>query len=133
MPLAASWRTMGLDFGMEVKQRESGLFDDEEEEQEEEEEDDVDDDDDAMEVDTDLETGRQRDQQRPFSNVVNPPTVVMGNEGTHMSAFISDLLKSTLGTTTTTEEDFAETERRIRKAEDELDEIRKKMGWYRYF
>ncbi|KAK3488774.1 uncharacterized protein B0T23DRAFT_383852 [Neurospora hispaniola] len=46
---------------------------------------------------------------------------------TSLDADISALLKSTIGTTG---EDIAETERRVRRAEDELDEIRRKMGWY---
>lgn len=96
--------------------------------------DDDDDDDDAMEMDsTDLEMGggQQTEQQRAlFSKVMSSPIMAsMGNEGAGgMSAYISELLKST--TTGTTDEDIAETERKFRKAEDELDEIRRKMGWY---
>ncbi|EAA36219.1 hypothetical protein GE21DRAFT_875 [Neurospora crassa] len=51
----------------------------------------------------------------------------MENEGNGMSTYISALLKSTIGMT---DEDIAETERRVRGAQDELDEIRRKMGWY---
>ncbi|KAJ4417770.1 hypothetical protein N0V85_001704 [Neurospora sp. IMI 360204] len=93
-------------------------------------------DDDAMEMDnTDLEMlgGQQQTEeqkQRTFSKVMSssPIMATMGNEGPGgMSAYISELLKSTTGTT---DEDIAETERKFRKAEDELDEIRRKMGWY---
>ncbi|KAK3949759.1 hypothetical protein QBC32DRAFT_407697 [Pseudoneurospora amorphoporcata] len=117
LPSAASLRTMGLDLNM--RETGTGL-----------KEKDDDDDDDDVEIDTDVEMGgqqEQRRQQRSFSKVASSPTMAMGNEGTNMSAYISDLLKPTMGTT---EEDITETERKIRRAEDELDEIKRKMGWY---
>ncbi|KAK3396481.1 hypothetical protein B0T20DRAFT_272673 [Sordaria brevicollis] len=48
---------------------------------------------------------------------------------TDISAYVAELLRSTLASPTA-DEDVAETERKIMKAEDELEQIRKKMGWY---
>lgn len=135
LPSAASLSIMGLDLnigemGRGLKERESGHVDVDDDEDEDE------DDEDAMEIDTDLDTGgqwerqgkgQQKDQQEALSKVMSSPTMAMGNEEPGISAYISELLRSTTGTT---DEDIAETERRIRRAEDELDEIRRKMGWY---
>ncbi|EGZ77814.1 hypothetical protein NEUTE2DRAFT_49059 [Neurospora tetrasperma FGSC 2509] len=68
--------------------------------------------------------GKKGDVQVDDDAMGNDTDLEMGNE---MSTYISALLKSTIGTT---DEDIAETERRVRRAEDELDEIRRKMGWY---
>lgn len=83
----------------------------------------------AMGNDTDLEMGGQQTEQKgAVSKGMSPPLMAaMEKEGNEMSTYISALLKSTIGTTN---EDIAETERRVRRAEDELDEIRRKMGWY---
>ena len=53
-------------------------------------------------------------------------TVARANEETNISPYVLELLRSMANVT----EDMADTERRIRRAEDDMDEVRRKMGWF---
>ena len=85
--------------------------------------------DDAMEIDTDMDMGGQQTEQQPraSSKVMSPTGMAMERGERDMPVYISELLKLT---TATADEDIAETERNFRRAEDDLDQVRKKMGWY---